>query len=148
MENFSVCYKPPTFRSKPSKSVEEWRMGKKVDDSADGLWRVHDKLYDLINFIPRHPGGQDWIQLTQGMDITELFETHHLTSKPEILLHNFYVCEAKARRNCRITFIDDGFYKTLRKKIADQMINVYRDGVERSKVSFAMTDWISLDLMH
>lgn len=35
------------------------------DDNAEGLWRVHDGLYDLTNFIELHPGGEDWIRLTK-----------------------------------------------------------------------------------
>lgn len=38
---------------------------KRNDDNAEGLWRVHDGLYDLTNFIESHPGGKDWIKLTK-----------------------------------------------------------------------------------
>lgn len=42
-----------------------WLDGKRLDDNAEGLWRVHDKLYDLTNFVARHPGGPEWLQLTE-----------------------------------------------------------------------------------
>jgi cytochrome b involved in lipid metabolism len=142
MENFSVSFKPPSFRSKPAKSTDEWLKSKKVDDNADGLWRVHDKLYDLINFVNRHPGGADWLNLTQGTDITELFESHHISGKADLLLHSFYICEAKKPRSYRVTFCDDGFYKTLKKKIADQLRSLNRDAIERSKVNIVVTDMI------
>lgn len=148
MEGFSVSYKPPSFRTKSAKSVEQWLNGKKADDNADGLWRVHDKLYDVINFIHRHPGGADWLKLTQGTDITELFESHHISGKADLLLHSFYVCEAKKPRNYRITFCDDGFYKTLKKKIADQLGNLNRDAVQRSKVSCVVTDTFFIQAPH
>jgi hypothetical protein len=61
------------------------------------------------------------LELTQGTDITELFETHHITQKAELLLPNFYIREAKTPRNYRTTFVDDGFYKTLKEKVADQL---------------------------
>lgn len=35
-----------------------WLEGKQIDDNAEGLWRVHDKLYDLSDFAKRHPGGE------------------------------------------------------------------------------------------
>lgn len=35
-----------------------------VDDNAEGLWRIHNKLYDLTDFIDKHPGGSDWIKFT------------------------------------------------------------------------------------
>lgn len=38
---------------------------RQIDDKAEGLWRVHDKLYELTAFVDKHPGGSDWIRLTQ-----------------------------------------------------------------------------------
>lgn len=40
-------------------------QSRQKDDNAEGLWRVHDTLYDLTNFISLHPGGADWIKLTK-----------------------------------------------------------------------------------
>lgn len=40
-------------------------QSRKQDDNAEGLWRVHDTLYDLTEFINWHPGGADWIRLTK-----------------------------------------------------------------------------------
>lgn len=39
------------------KSAEQWLDGKRLHDDAEGLWRLHDKLYDLTEFMDRHPGG-------------------------------------------------------------------------------------------
>jgi cytochrome b involved in lipid metabolism len=67
-----------------------WLARKAAHDSAAGatdalppantaqLWMVHGKWYDLEAFAARHPGGAFWITETRGMDITELYETHHL----------------------------------------------------------------------
>jgi len=43
-------------------------------DGAEELWRIGDNLYDLEMFMKTHPGGAEWIRLTKGTDITELFE--------------------------------------------------------------------------
>ena len=57
----------PSFRDIKLKSVEKWLEGKRADDASEpGLWRVHDRLYDLKEFVNRHPGGADWIRATQG----------------------------------------------------------------------------------
>lgn len=98
--------------------------GKKIDDNAEGLWRVHDKLYDLTDFVKRHPGGAEWLELTKGVDITEQFETHHITSKAEQVLTKFYVREAALPRNYNFTFNDNGFYKTLKRRVADVIDDV------------------------
>jgi len=39
------------------------------NDNTD-LWIVENKLYDLKDFIPKHPGGPTWLQITKGQDIT------------------------------------------------------------------------------
>lgn len=46
-------------------NFHRWIESRRQDDNAEGLWRVHDKLYDLTEFIRLHPGGSDWIQLTK-----------------------------------------------------------------------------------
>lgn len=38
---------------------------KQKDDNAENLWRVHDTIYDLTEFINKHPGGADWIKITK-----------------------------------------------------------------------------------
>ena len=53
---FRVQY--PSFRDYGMKSVDTWLAGKRQDDGAEGLWRLHDKLYDLTTFMDSHPGGK------------------------------------------------------------------------------------------
>ena len=37
----------------------------------------HTQVYDVSEFIDRHPGGADQILLGAGRDITQLFESYH-----------------------------------------------------------------------
>lgn len=57
----------------------------RADQQALGFspeyWVVHNKVYDLQSYISKHPGGRLWLELTQGQDITELYETHHLNER-------------------------------------------------------------------
>ncbi|XP_069700193.1 cytochrome b5-related protein-like isoform X2 [Periplaneta americana] len=55
----------PSLRDDPLKSSALWLKGKCQDDNADGLWRVHDDLYDLTGFIDKHPGGSYWLSVTK-----------------------------------------------------------------------------------
>lgn len=103
-----------------------WLDGKRIDDNAEGLWRVHDKLYDLKDFAKRHPGGAEWLEMTEGVDITEQFETHHVTDKAEKLLSKFFVRDAALPRNYNFTFKENGFYRTLKRRVASQMADVDR----------------------
>lgn len=57
--------KYPSLRDNGLRDPVQWLEGKAMDDGAEGLWRVHDKLYDLKSFMKRHPGGEEWIELTE-----------------------------------------------------------------------------------
>lgn len=130
----SIANKYPTFRDVPLKTPYVWLEGKRHDDGAEGLWRIHDTLYDLTEFATRHPGGASWIRLTRGTDITEAFETHHITTKAESLLPKYKIREAKQPRNVRLTFKDDGFYRTLKRRVRDKLTEVDKTPVATSRL--------------
>lgn len=103
-------------------------------DNAEGLWRVHNKIYDLTNFVSSHPGGAEWLEITKGVDITEQFETHHITGKAEQLLIKYYVKEAALPRNYNLTFNENGFYKTLKRRVADKYEDLNKKPMKTSKI--------------
>ncbi|XP_050667625.1 cytochrome b5-related protein-like [Leptidea sinapis] len=113
--------KYPSLRDEGLRDSMQWLTGKAIDDGAEGLWRVHDKLYDLDTFINKHPGGSEWLQLTKGTDITEAFEVHHLNPSTVKVLEKFYKRDAKTPRNSPFTFKDDGFYRTLKNKVWEEI---------------------------
>ncbi|KAJ8937274.1 hypothetical protein NQ318_005672 [Aromia moschata] len=118
-------------------TVEVWLDEKKDTDRAEGLWRVHDGIYDLTDFIDKHPGGSEWITLSKGLDITEAFEVHHLTSLPEEMLKKYYVKKADRKRNGPFTFKEDGFYRTLKREIQKTLKTVPK---QSSKMSNFLID--------
>lgn len=61
----SLGIKYPSLRDHPLKIGTVWLAGKRLDDGAEGLWRIHDGLYDLSTFVDNHPGGKDWLELTK-----------------------------------------------------------------------------------
>lgn len=65
LKNNSLIRKFPSFRNDFVNGCWRWIEGKKKDDNAAGLWRVHDKLYDLTDFIPKHPGGRAWLEISK-----------------------------------------------------------------------------------
>ncbi|XP_050457097.1 cytochrome b5-related protein-like isoform X2 [Cataglyphis hispanica] len=93
-------------------------------DGAEGLWRIENKIYDLETFAKLHPGGEEWIRLTKGTDITELFQSHHITDKAERLLPKFYIREATTQRSVPLTFLSDGFYRTFKRRAFEALKNV------------------------
>lgn len=148
LSSFPALAKPPTDRNVPFRNALEWLegklrfkrtinflfrttfirvsnfasyfLGKRKDDNIDpNLWRVYDRLYDLNDFIDKHPGGSDWLKITRGMDITESFEASHVVN-PEIVnqtLLKYYVEDATHPRYSPYSFEKNGFFKTLKKRI-------------------------------
>ncbi|XP_066246438.1 cytochrome b5-related protein-like [Euwallacea similis] len=112
----SLGINPPSRRAK-NQSVDMWLEDKVGTDNAEGLWRVHNGIYDLTEFVHKHPGGSEWLELSKGLDITEAFEVHHLSTYPAEVLKKYFVREARNKRNAPFTFKENGFYKTLKREI-------------------------------
>lgn len=62
--------------------------------SSGNIWTVHGRQYDLRDFVDRHPGGRESIELGKGRDCTALFESYHpFTEQHRITLSKFRVME-------------------------------------------------------
>lgn len=61
--------KYPSLRDEGLRHPVQWLEGKSMDDGAEGIWRVHDGLYDLTDFIDKHPGGAEWLELSKVTNI-------------------------------------------------------------------------------
>ena len=109
--------KYPSLRDHPLKTASQWLRGKKLDDACQDLWRIHDKLYDLSDFIDSHPGGPQWLEVTRGTDITEAFESSHLSPSIYAILKKYHRKDVNTPRNSPYTFQEDGFYMTLKKTV-------------------------------
>jgi hypothetical protein len=113
------------------KSHESWATLKALSDlpnSDDRLyWRIYDGLYDLTTFD--HPGGNDWITMTRGNDITELFESYHPNiQKPKQLLSKYFKSKINEKRNSdSFTFEPNGFYSTFRQR-AWEILKIHGTG--------------------
>ncbi|KAI9006775.1 hypothetical protein DFJ74DRAFT_376490 [Hyaloraphidium curvatum] len=91
---------------------------RKYNERGGGLFRVHNKLYDLSNF--EHPGGNVWLDMTRGQDITEHFEAHHLDiEKARAVLEKYYVRDADWPRESPLTVEPGGFFDVLRARVRE-----------------------------
>ena len=63
----TIVNKYPTFLKLPNyqKTCGNWLKGRMADDGAEGLWRIHDKLYDFNAYADEHPGGKEWLTMTK-----------------------------------------------------------------------------------
>lgn len=84
----------------------------------------------------------------QGTDITEAFETHHLTSTPEKIIEKYFIRKAKTPRNSPFTFKEGDFYKTLKKNISAKLKAIPKEPAKRSKkiIDFLLFSYVSLAL--
>eukprot|EP00927_Polykrikos_kofoidii_P014239 TRINITY_DN16231_c1_g1_i1.p1 TRINITY_DN16231_c1_g1~~TRINITY_DN16231_c1_g1_i1.p1 ORF type:complete len:526 (+),score=92.67 TRINITY_DN16231_c1_g1_i1:33-1610(+) len=102
---------------------QRWHLEsrRKAETNDSRFWRVHGKLYDLTEFIDRHPGGKKWIELTRGTDVTQGVEAYHLDyAKVEAVLRAHYirdVGEGEFAHGDRFTFAENGFFRTLRRRL-------------------------------
>ncbi|KPJ18939.1 Cytochrome b5-related protein [Papilio machaon] len=136
--------KYPSLRDSGMRDPVQWLTGKELDDGAEGLWRIHNKLYDVTKFLNKHPGGEEWLELTKGTDITEAFESHHLNPATEKILEKYYVRDAKTPRNSPFTFKDDGFYRTLKREVYKELSKVPK---HVSRTADLITDGLFLSLL-
>lgn len=121
--------------------ISSWLKAKRKDDNVeDGLWRINSTLYDLRCFADQHPGGGDWIRLTTGQDITEAFNIHHLNmDKVEPIMKKYRVRDTTRPRNVKLTFDENGFYMTLKRKVAAELPEIMKRTKVHSKVSKQLT---------
>lgn len=61
----SLGLKYSKLRDHPLHTTHLWLEMKREQDGAEGLWRIHDGLYDLGDFVQEHPGGAEWLELTK-----------------------------------------------------------------------------------
>ena len=115
----------PSRETANGSDVWTWRTEKALIDStkaqcSPNLWIVHGKVYDLNSFLDEHPGGRTWLELTKGQDVTEAFEAHHLNmKKAQAKLKTFSVGETASDYVGRYEWNDNGFYRTLKRKVCE-----------------------------
>ena len=121
--------------------IDEWLLQKRRVDQSKWqmtcsdrmLWCIHGKFYDLSPFVDKHPGGREWLLITQGTECTGAFETHHLDiEKANKWLAPYYVKDSPALGTARSEFdwspMVDGrpnFYVTLRAKVLHYLKSTY-----------------------
>ncbi|XP_067622954.1 cytochrome b5-related protein [Eurosta solidaginis] len=128
----SIIRRYPRFLDMRIKTCEGWVVSKRKDDEAEGLWRIKDELYDLTDFITHHPGGPFWLETTKGTDITEAFESHHISKKPEEMLNKFHARSAAKPRNYKFTLHENGFYRVLKGRIREKLKGIDYSAARRT----------------
>lgn len=81
-------------------------------NSEESAWIAIDgKVYDVTEFVDKHPGGKELLLLSVGREATDLFNSYHpFTTKPRAVL-NKYCIGSLATFEHPIYKPDSGFYK-------------------------------------
>ena len=67
-----------TSTPKQSNVVYSWSEVEK-HNTGDNCWIVYkDGVYDVTEFVPKHPGGKFTLSTAAGQDITYLMQTSHI----------------------------------------------------------------------
>jgi len=66
---------------------------KKHDSGKDCWCVVHNKVYDVTEFLAEHPGGEEILLETAGTDSTEAFEDVGHSQDARTLLEDYYIGE-------------------------------------------------------
>ena len=61
------------------------------------------------------------IYFVKGTDITEAFESFHLTGKAPKILPKFFVRNAKEPRNYKFTYEENGFFRSLKRRAEERL---------------------------
>lgn len=98
------------------------------DVAKEHIWTVHGRDYDLREFVDRHPGGKEAIELGRGRDCTALFESYHpFTEQHHVVLQKYHVrsnIDAGTKRSSakeEISTVQDPFYETLKARAAESL---------------------------
>jgi uncharacterized membrane protein SirB2 len=68
------------------------------------------------------------------MDVTEAFESYHITEKPSQVLAKYYIRDAISERNYRITYKADGFYRIFKARVAKLLPTLDNSVMWKSKL--------------
>ena len=70
------------------------------------------KVRYFVKLTKRHPGGAEWIEMTEGQDITEAFEAAHIRGHlADAIAKKYFVKKIVKPRNSVTTFEETGWLK-------------------------------------
>ncbi len=106
-------------------------------NSEDDLWMVlENKVYDLTDFAPIHPGGPGYLTMNAGMDATDPFQAVHYGVYARAETAEYYIGDLD------ISSRDEWVFEMSRPLITDST-TTDAQFVEGSSVDFGFSFWVS-----
>ena len=93
------------------------------------MWKINGKIYDLSNFLDKHPGGRAILEACKGDDdLTATFESYHAMCNMEKIVKIMKKYEVGTCEPSKYTFNENNFYKILKKRVR----NLFSNGSHRA----------------
>lgn len=101
-------------------------------NTPESLWVIIDeKVYDVTQFLDKHPGGREMMLLSAGRDCTHLFQMYHCLSEraPKYLAsYEIGVFDSSKGTEFPVFNKDDkGFYTTMTKRVKEYFDKTGKD---------------------
>jgi linoleoyl-CoA desaturase len=91
------------------------------------LIKIHNKYYDISDFIQEHPGGSKILASCEGLDATAAFESYHSLAdinKIKSIMKKYECSNPEYEIESQdFTFLESGFYNNLREKVRNHFKN-------------------------
>jgi len=109
------CLTPPT----PGVKQYTWEEVA-THTTPESCWvYAENKVYDITDWLDRHPGGRDILLLSAGRDVTDLLVSYHpFSDKPQQVLAKYEIGEVSTTEFPQYER-DSGFYADLRKEVGE-----------------------------
>ncbi|EDO29550.1 predicted protein, partial [Nematostella vectensis] len=111
-----------------------WQQLSRLNTEQNAHLAIHGKVYDVTNFLLRHPGGKELLLIGAGRDVTLVFETYHAFSdRAHKYLDQF--CVGELVSNELPTFNKTGpFFETVKNRVD----KYFKDTKQNPKFSWWM----------
>ena len=111
------CLYPPTPSATPLPSYTWEQVASHC--SADSCWVYSgSSVYDITEWLDRHPGGRDALLLCAGRDVTDLLPSYHpFTDSPQLVLAKYRIGHLQTSEFPQYR-PDSGFYRDVRTEVA------------------------------
>ena len=92
------------------------------------MWKIHNKYYDLSNFLDKHPGGSKILESCSDVgDVTAAFESYHSMCNMNKIIKTMEKYEIEEPNviipNHKYTFNQNQFYQEVKEKVRNHFID-------------------------
>jgi fatty acid desaturase len=91
------------------------------------MWKIHNKYYNLNDFMDKHPGGKQILESCKNLDATNSFESYHTFSdmkKISSIMTKYEIDpEEKSIESEKYTFNNNEFYREVQREVNKYFIN-------------------------